>query len=211
MDGTISDQSASRRERLRREREQRILDAAATVFANKGYYQATIRDIATLADVADGTIYNYFDNKFDLLIGIITRLAELERLPAELDQAMQGNARDFFAVTFQQRMGRVREARPMLKAVLPQVLVDPELRERFYRQYVLPIATLLEKYLQAQIERGHLRAVDAGLTTRVVQSTIVGLLILSILGDELLEERWAEVPSLLATLLFDGLNPETTG
>ncbi len=211
MNGMVPDQSISRRERLRREREQRILDAAATVFADKGYSQATIRDIATLADVADGTIYNYFDNKFDLLIGIIARLAELEHLPAELDQALQGNARDFFVMTFQQRMSRVRQARPMLKAVLPQVLVDPVLRERFHRQYVLPVATLIEKYLQAQIERYHLRAVDAELATRIIQSTIVGLVILSILGDELLEERWAEIPSLLAALFFDGLNPRTTG
>jgi AcrR family transcriptional regulator len=211
MDETMSDQSIPRRERLRREREQRILDAAATVFAEKGYYQATIRDIATLADVADGTIYNYFDNKFDLLIAIIARLAELERLPKELNQALQGNVQEFFVATFQQRLGRVREAEAMLKAVLPQVLVNPELRQRFYRQYVLRIAAMLEPYVQAQIDRGQLCAVDARFVTRVIQSMIVGLLVLRVLGDQVLEERWTEIPGLLATLLFDGLRPFPRG
>ena len=67
MSNLAEDQSLSRRDRQKREREARILDAAAAVFAQKGFHQATIRDIAELADVADGTIYNYFDNKLDLL------------------------------------------------------------------------------------------------------------------------------------------------
>ena len=47
------------------------LDAAAVVFARNGYHWTTIRDIARRADVADGTIYNYFDSKFDLLLAIM--------------------------------------------------------------------------------------------------------------------------------------------
>ena len=70
----------SRRERLKRQREERILDAAAAIFAEQGYHQATIHDVAVQADVADGTIYNYYDSKFDLLIAILSRIAELEQL-----------------------------------------------------------------------------------------------------------------------------------
>lgn len=48
----------------------RILDAAIKVFARKGFYNATIADIAKVAEVAEGTIYLYFKNKDDLLISI---------------------------------------------------------------------------------------------------------------------------------------------
>ncbi|GAB6093874.1 hypothetical protein JCM14469_01260 [Desulfatiferula olefinivorans] len=44
-----------------------ILSAAEAVFAEKGYDSATIFDIASRAGVADGTIYDYFANKEDLL------------------------------------------------------------------------------------------------------------------------------------------------
>ena len=46
----------------------RILEAAIKVFAEQGFYQATISAIAREAGVADGTIYLYFKNKDDILI-----------------------------------------------------------------------------------------------------------------------------------------------
>ncbi|ROQ90815.1 TetR/AcrR family transcriptional regulator [Desulfosoma caldarium] len=52
------------------DKRRRILDAAVSVFAEKGFFQARVSDIARLAGVADGTIYLYFKNKDDLLISI---------------------------------------------------------------------------------------------------------------------------------------------
>jgi len=48
----------------------KILWSAERVFAEKGYHQATITDIARLANVAEGTVYEYFKNKEDLLFSI---------------------------------------------------------------------------------------------------------------------------------------------
>jgi TetR/AcrR family transcriptional regulator, fatty acid metabolism regulator protein len=47
---------------------ERILDAAIKVFAEQGYFQSTIAQIAKEAGVADGTIYLYFKNKDDILV-----------------------------------------------------------------------------------------------------------------------------------------------
>jgi AcrR family transcriptional regulator len=206
MDSSPDMGPQSRRERLKREREERILDAAATVFAGKGYHAATIREIAAVADVADGTIYNYFDSKFDLLIGILSRVGEVEHLPIELVQALEGDPRDFFVAAFRARMGHMAESEEMLKAVLPQVFVHPELGARFYDEYVGRIARLLEPYVAAQIDRGRIRPVSAPLVTRVVQSMFIGLLFLRILGDERLRADWDQVPELMAMVVFDGLD-----
>jgi TetR/AcrR family fatty acid metabolism transcriptional regulator len=205
MSAQVQSQPVPRRERLRQERETRILNAAATVFAERGYHQATIRQIAELADVADGTIYNYFENKFDLLVGIMAHIAELERLPGELMQGLQEDARDFFQTAFRERLARIEQGEKMLQAVLPEVLINTELRERFYQQYVQRISTLLEGYLQTQVEMGHLRPVNVPLTVRMVQSMFVGLLILRVLGDKALHREWRNVPEALATLVYDGL------
>lgn len=45
-----------------------ILQAAVRVFAQKGFYNSKVTDVAKSAGVADGTIYLYFKNKDDLLI-----------------------------------------------------------------------------------------------------------------------------------------------
>jgi TetR/AcrR family fatty acid metabolism transcriptional regulator len=49
---------------------ERILRAAIDVFAQSGYFNAKVSDIAKAAGVADGTIYLYFDGKEDLLVTI---------------------------------------------------------------------------------------------------------------------------------------------
>lgn len=46
----------------------RIIEAAIRVFANKGFHNSKVADVAREADVADGTIYLYFKSKDDLLI-----------------------------------------------------------------------------------------------------------------------------------------------
>lgn len=47
---------------------QRILEAAIKVFAEQGFFQSTIAQVAREAGVADGTIYLYFKNKDDILV-----------------------------------------------------------------------------------------------------------------------------------------------
>ncbi|MEN8141230.1 MAG: TetR/AcrR family transcriptional regulator [Thermodesulfobacteriota bacterium] len=48
----------------------KITQAAVKVFAHKGFFNARISDIAKEAKVADGTIYLYFNNKYDILISL---------------------------------------------------------------------------------------------------------------------------------------------
>lgn len=54
-------------------KENRILHAAISVFAEKGYHGSSIADIAGEAKVATGTIYLYFAHKEDLLTAIFQR------------------------------------------------------------------------------------------------------------------------------------------
>ncbi len=70
---------------------ERILRAAIDVFAQSGYFNAKVSEIAKAAGVADGTIYLYFDSKEDLLISVFrehTRsyLQSLERDLANINR-----------------------------------------------------------------------------------------------------------------------------
>tara|TARA_B100001013_G_scaffold341495_1_gene266073 strand:+ start:536 stop:1138 length:603 start_codon:yes stop_codon:yes gene_type:complete len=49
---------------------QQILDSAVAVFAEKGFYNAKVTDIAHKAGIAHGTVYLYFQTKEDILIQI---------------------------------------------------------------------------------------------------------------------------------------------
>lgn len=69
-----------------------ILRAATTVFAEKGFFNSKVADIAKAAGVADGTVYLYFKNKDDVLHSIFDRamdefIAEGRRELADLRSA----------------------------------------------------------------------------------------------------------------------------
>jgi len=49
---------------------QKIIKAAVKIFAEKGFYNSRVSEIAKEANVADGTIYLYFKNKDDILISL---------------------------------------------------------------------------------------------------------------------------------------------
>lgn len=65
-----------------------ILDAAEQVFAERGFAAARVQDIAVRAGLAVGTIYNYFEQKEDVLFALLD-----ERTNAFLE-AFQAAAED---------------------------------------------------------------------------------------------------------------------
>jgi AcrR family transcriptional regulator len=67
----IATQQLTRRERERLLRRSEIIAAARTVFARKGFNDATLDDVAELAEFGKGTLYNYFENKDALFASVL--------------------------------------------------------------------------------------------------------------------------------------------
>lgn len=61
-------ETLSRKERDKLRNKEAILEAAVHMFAEKGFAETKLDEIAALAEFGKGTIYNYFENKDDLLV-----------------------------------------------------------------------------------------------------------------------------------------------
>ena len=195
-------------------RRTQILDAATRVFASKGFNRATIRDVARDAGVADGTIYNYFANKTDLLFGLLDRLNDTERRPASLAQASEAPFEGFggyFRAYVRERVEALWSNADLFRAVLPELLANPELRARYYDEVIAPTMALGEGAFRALVAGGMVRDQDLPLSIRIVAGSVLGLMVLQLLGDETLAARWREIPDALADLLLPGLTPTPTG
>ena len=59
-----------RRERKKREARRRIYEAAFALFVERGYDHTTVEEIAERADVAKGTVFNYFPRKTSFLAAL---------------------------------------------------------------------------------------------------------------------------------------------
>jgi AcrR family transcriptional regulator len=60
------------RAKHRADRHRRIIEAASALFRQSGYEGAKIEAIAAEAEVSIGTIYNYYRNKGDILVAIVS-------------------------------------------------------------------------------------------------------------------------------------------
>lgn len=56
--------------KLRKAREEAVLQAAMQLFAEKGVRQTTMKDICTRADISPGALYRYFASKEDIILAI---------------------------------------------------------------------------------------------------------------------------------------------
>lgn len=192
-------------------RKNQILDAAAIVFAEKGFHPTTIRDIARQAGIADGTIYNYFENKSMLLLGIFERMRKTvlaEQTPTAPDEL---DAHAFVRGFVQQPlMGLKEDNFAIFRIVLSEMMVNDELRTRYYQQIMAPTLAIAEVHLQAQVDQGKLNIADVGLTVRAISAMILGLMLEYTTGDSTLVAQWDQLPDTLTDLILNGIKDQTT-
>jgi TetR/AcrR family fatty acid metabolism transcriptional regulator len=72
------------------DKHEKIIQAAIHIFARKGFHNARISDIAKAAKVADGTIYLYFNNKYDILVSLFDK--EIGTLIQRVTEAIQAES-----------------------------------------------------------------------------------------------------------------------
>jgi AcrR family transcriptional regulator len=83
-------EKAKRKEREFNTRRSEILDAAVKVFAAKGFYNATVAEIAAASGFAIGTLYQFFDGKEQLYTAMLTE--KLAMMYAGIRTAVDGEA-----------------------------------------------------------------------------------------------------------------------
>jgi AcrR family transcriptional regulator len=76
-------------ERRRQQTREQLLQAAAQVFAQRGYRGATLDEVATVAGFTKGAVYSNFENKEDLFLALFKADAErgMDALQATLDRS----------------------------------------------------------------------------------------------------------------------------
>jgi len=170
-------------------RRTQILMGAAQVFSKKGYHQATTKEIAEAAEVAEGTIYNYFDNKHELLMAMMELLGKWS-LEGVVRENPPNDPKDFLTTLLHDLYQLLQERGDFAAPILAEILTDVELRQTLYQQLAKPIATYAEEYLETHTPSSSLRRKDP----IIMAYTLMGAMLLnSMLKATNLDPRYSQI------------------
>jgi AcrR family transcriptional regulator len=198
------------KEQMVEARRAQILVGAARVFAKKGYHKATTKEIAKTAGVAEGTIYNYFSNKRELLLAMVARIGTQNFKASILDQPPD-DPREFLRMIFRDRFQMIKDYGHVIAPLAAEMFADTDLREAMYNELVKPIIMLVEQYMQHHIDAGRLRPINPLIITRAI---IGALLINSTFKLTGLDARYEDISpeamiEQILSLILDGLLVDT--
>lgn len=189
---------------LKDSRRTHILQAAAHVFAEKGFKAATIKDVARAAGMGDGTLYYHFENKHALLLGLLEHLTYNVQQNINPLDIQDLDLRSLLKTFLQHPLGLFQGSHSELfKVMVSESLVNSEIASRFQQQILQPMLLGAQAHMQSWAER-HQRPLPHW-SMPVLTALILGLLVQRMLGDLSLQEDWDQLPDLLADVLVKGL------
>ncbi|MDJ0787979.1 MAG: TetR/AcrR family transcriptional regulator [Myxococcota bacterium] len=156
-----------------------LLDAAATLVAEKGVEAASVADVARQAGCSVGSVYHHFRDKQTLVYAVVDRMTE--ELRATTEQAVEPSRWEGASVMdilqgmleFSLEIGRDR---PKVKdAVYEIARHDPQIREHLAGLRSELHEALFELLLARSAEIGH---ADPALAIRFVLDQMAGMMLL---------------------------------
>jgi AcrR family transcriptional regulator len=141
-----------RRERHKLEVYRRIRDAAVVLFRRQGYEATTVEQIAERADVAKGTVFNYFPAKEALLQALSADLHAKLLEEVGTSESWSGSAREQIARLLLALARLAQEDRVVFRLVL-----DQNLRDFWRNAQQAPLSHHVQASVRAALRAGRVR------------------------------------------------------
>ena len=187
------------------ERRTQILEAAVQVFAERGFHQARMDDIAERSGLSKGALYLYYKSKDAIIAALMRSLFTLElRGTRALLDAPDPVAERLIVITrmFTSELERMSFALPVLLefyAVAARQRAVCQFLSEMFSEY----QDLLQAFIQQGIDRGELRPADPGDVAVTLTALYEGLAVIWVMAPHALnlsEQAESSVRLLLAGL-----------
>lgn len=175
------------------ETRRRLLDAAASVFARKGYDGAGVAEIASQAGISAGAIYSHFPSKAELYAATLHAYGshEVERLLAV------GSGREALATIGARGMAlghRQPEEGSLLVGAIVAARRHPEVREVLRREFIRREAGFSQLIATGQQDGTIAPGIGASAASRFVTMLVLGSLLVAAMDLPAVDDReWARL------------------
>jgi AcrR family transcriptional regulator len=148
----------------RKDKKDQIIEAAAQVFAQKGYAGAVVADIAIQANIGKGTVYEYFNSKEDLFFAVFEWFQKKTEKAATVGiSSLGGGAADRLRVLNDSLMGLWDEIKDAFVLVMEfwAASSSTQMRRRFkgaFKQIYDDYRGIVSSLIQDGINSGEFRS-----------------------------------------------------
>jgi AcrR family transcriptional regulator len=200
-------QKLTRRERQAELLKKEILEAAVKVFKEYGYEKATTKKIAKEADVSEGTLYYYFENKRDILITLFKSL--IENIATNLVQVSsdKDNITNILSKGMAHQYEQINSL-PIITLFLHEARLDSEVQAIFSKMMVF-VRESAAKLLKQLEKSGKIKKVNHETMALLMSLVGIGYMTLFESGDSgLTHKPLKELTDDFAHILVSGLMPD---
>lgn len=153
----------TKHERRKDARPGELLDAALSLFVEKGFAATRVEEVANLAGVSKGTLFLYFSSKEDLFKAVVRESisGRFSEWSAEFD-SFEGSTADMLRTcmsTWWARLGSTK-ASGLSKLMMSEARNFPELAAFYQQEVIEPGNALIQRVLQRGVDRGEFRPMD---------------------------------------------------
>ncbi len=187
------------------ETRQKILQAAAQVFAERGYAGSTTRAIAAQAGVNEVTLFRHFGSKKRLFQTMIQRNSALPGSESALREQLTGDLRRDLLILATHILALMTTRRQEILMSLAEADRLPEMREMIA---FIPAQQrqMISGYLNQQQERGLVRELDSELVAQALLGMLLTYSIsLNLLPEDMTRKPLEEVAAQFVDLFIDGI------
>jgi len=161
----------TRRKLPAEERRRQILEAAARVFARKGYHLATTKEIAREAGVSEGTLYNYFSSKREMLLSL-TSLLVTDTLQEVLAHAPVEDEHAFIEAVLRDRFALIDQNLDLIRTLVQEALQDESLRMELIERMIAEAGTKILAWVQDRTAAGAFRPVNPAVAVAMIMGPL---------------------------------------
>ena len=158
------------------------MDAAAGLFAQKGFQAATTKDIAEAVDIGESTLYGYFSSKRDLLQAILSHQAEM--VDALLDHLAELKDRQSFVDLVDRLMEMILSRTVYNRVLIAEAWIDDEVLRADVISHWQPVMDSLQNFIAVRIKDGIFRPIEPDLGARMIVACFIAAIMPVLRGVE---------------------------
>jgi AcrR family transcriptional regulator len=154
---------------------EKIVAAAAQLFARQGYHGTSTREIARVADVSENAIFRHFDRKEDLFWSAVRERCSAVKLRRDVVEGMKDcDAPEVILPKIIEFLSDILNYSPELLRLIAVALLEMQWKaDIFCEEFLSPAFSAVGNYLAMNVKKGRIRNLDptmvaAAMTTMVL-------------------------------------------